>query len=129
MLNKMPAILVVDDDESIRTMFARALRQLGDVDQAKGGEEALLLLEAKKYDCILGSDVLYADGMHPYLRKIFETNLAPGGSVLISDPFRKTSFALLEAMEADGFQVTMSKWTVGIRPPPRPVGVFELTRP
>ena len=40
----------------------------------------------------------------------------------------RTSFALLEAMEADGWKVTMNKWTVGITPPERPVGVFELTR-
>ena len=80
------------------------------------------------YDCILGSDVLYADSMHPHLRRIFDANLAPGGTILLSDPFRKDSFALLEAMEADGWKVTMTKWTVGIAPPPRPVGVFELTR-
>ena len=80
------------------------------------------------YDCILGSDVLYAESMHPHLRRIFEANLAPGGKVLLSDPFRKSSFALLEAMGADGWNVTMNKWTVGVTPPERPVGVFELTR-
>lgn len=80
------------------------------------------------YDCILGADVLYGEAVHPHLRKIFETNLAPGGCVLLADPFRKTSLHLLEAMEAEGWRVTMSKWTVGITPPPRPVGVYELTR-
>lgn len=80
------------------------------------------------YDCILGSDVLYADSMHPHLRLIFETNLAPGGTILVSDPFRASSIAFLEAMESDGWNVTMSKWTVGITPPERRVGVFELTR-
>lgn len=81
-----------------------------------------------QYDYILGSDVLYADAMHPHLRRIFEGNLAPGGKVLLSDPFRAPSLPLLEAMEADGWTVTMNKWTVGVAPPPRPVGVFELTR-
>jgi len=80
------------------------------------------------YDCILGSDILYSDSMHPHLRRIFDTNLAPGGKILLSDPFRRASVALLETMEAEGWRVTMSKWTVGIAPPPRPVGVFELTR-
>lgn len=84
--------------------------------------------DATTYDCILGADVLYAEAVHPHLRQIFETNLARGGSVLLSDPFRKASLRLLEAMEADGWRVTMSKWTVGITPPPRPVGVYELTR-
>jgi predicted nicotinamide N-methyase len=85
--------------------------------------------DEERYDCILGSDVLYAEGLHPHLRRIFETNLAPGGTILLSDPFRKASFPLLEAMAADGWNVTMNKWTVGIAPPERPVGVFELTRP
>ncbi len=84
--------------------------------------------ERSLYDCILGSDVLYADTLHPHLRRIFERNLAPGGMVLLSDPFRHASIALLEAMEVDGWNVTMNKWTVGVAPPERPVGVFELTR-
>ncbi len=81
-----------------------------------------------RYDLIIGSDILYAEPLHPQLRHIFDTNLAPGGSVLIADPFRETSFALLEAMERDGWRVTLDKWTVGVTPPPRPVGVFTLTR-
>lgn len=81
-----------------------------------------------RYDVILGSDVLYAAPLHPHLRHIFATNLAPGGTVLLSDPFRETSLRLLEAMEAEGWCVTMDKWTVGLAPPPRPVGVFALTR-
>lgn len=84
--------------------------------------------DEERYDVILGSDVLYSDAMHPHLRRIFETNLAPGGTLLLSDPLRATSFALLEAMEAEGWSATMNKWTVGIAPPERPVGVFTLTR-
>ena len=80
------------------------------------------------YDIILGSDVLYADTMHAPLRHIFETNLAEGGTLLLSDPFRRPSFALLEAMGEEGWKVTFDKWTVGVVPPERPVGVFELTR-
>lgn len=80
------------------------------------------------YDLILGSDVLYRDTFHVYLRAIFEKNLAPGGKILLADPLRAPSFQLLEAMEADGWRITMNKWTVGVKPPPRPVGVFELAR-
>lgn len=80
------------------------------------------------YDLIVGSDIIYADGMHPHLARIFETNLAPGGALLLSDPFRKDSFAFLESLEASGWKVTFDKWTVGVKPPERPVGVFQLTR-
>ncbi len=81
-----------------------------------------------RYDLILGSDILYSEEMHPHLRRIFDANLAPGGRLLIGDPFRRPSLALFEAMEASGWWVSMSKWTVGIVPPPRAVGVFELGR-
>jgi predicted nicotinamide N-methyase len=80
------------------------------------------------YDWILGADILYAVSLHPHLRAIFERNLAPGGRLLLADPFRKGSFGLLEAMEAEGWKVTLNKWTVGVAPPERAVGVFELTR-
>lgn len=81
-----------------------------------------------QYDLILGSDILYAEPVHPHLRHIFETCLAPGGSLLVADPFREASVGFLETLQAGGWQVTMDKWTVGITPPPRPVGVFALRR-
>jgi methyltransferase-like protein 23 len=84
--------------------------------------------EGETYDFIVGADILYADSLHPQLRQIFETNLAPGGRLLLSDPFRSASIALLEAMDADGWNVAFNKWTVGVVPPPRAIGVFELVR-
>jgi methyltransferase-like protein 23 len=84
--------------------------------------------ETDTYDFIVGADILYADSVHPQLRHIFESNLAPGGRLLLSDPFRAESFALLQSLEADGYDVAFNKWTVGVVPPPRPVGVFELSR-
>ncbi len=84
--------------------------------------------DGDRYDLILGSDILYAAQLHPHVRHIFETNLAPGGRVLVGDPYRANSLTFLEAMEATGWKVTLTKWTVGIAPPPRQVGVFELTR-
>jgi methyltransferase-like protein 23 len=84
--------------------------------------------EVGAYDYIIGSDILYADSVHPQLRQIFDTNLAPGGRLILSDPLRPASFELLEAMARDGWNVVVNKWTVGVVPPPRPIGVFELTR-
>lgn len=85
--------------------------------------------DGARYDWILGSDVLYGEALHPHLRRIFETGLAPGGRVLLSDPFRGTSLRLLEALEADGWGVAIAKWSVGEAAAPRPIGVFELTPP
>ena len=96
-------------------------------------------LDPARYDVILGADVLYAESMHDHLRRIFEANLAPGGRVLLSDPFRAVSLRLLEALEAGGWGVAMSKWSVASvggadgsdadGDAPRPIGVFELTAP
>lgn len=82
-----------------------------------------------RYDWIIGADILYGEGRHPHLRRIFASNLAPGGRVLLSDPFRATSLRLLEAMEADGWAVSVAKWNVGEALSPRPIGLFELTPP
>lgn len=84
--------------------------------------------DTDRYDLIIGSDILYAGELHAPLRRIFDGNLAPGGTLLLADPFRETSLRLLEAMERDGWTVRLDRWTVGIVPPPRNVGVFALTR-
>jgi predicted nicotinamide N-methyase len=85
--------------------------------------------DTARYDVLLGADVLYAERQHPHLRRIFETNLAPGGRILLSDPFRSPSLRLLEALESDGWTIEISKWSVGEDVAPRPIGVFELTSP
>jgi methyltransferase-like protein 23 len=85
--------------------------------------------DTSQYNWIIGSDILYADTLHPRLRQIFERNLAPGGRVLVADPFRGVSLGLLEAMEGDGWRISMAKWTVGEAAAPRAVGVFELIPP
>jgi methyltransferase-like protein 23 len=82
----------------------------------------------ERYDLILGADVLYAERLHSFLRHVFETNLAPGGRLLLADPFRVRSMPLLESLEADGWTITFSKWTVGEKKASLPIGVYEVTR-
>jgi len=85
--------------------------------------------DAGRHDWIIGSDILYAETMHPHLRGIFESALAPGGRVLLSDPFRAVSLRLLGALEADGWTVGLTKWSVGEEGDRRPIGLFELEPP
>ena len=85
--------------------------------------------ETERYDWIIGSDILYGEMMHPALRQIFAANLAPGGRILIADPFRAVSFKLLEELEADGWTVAVSKWQIGEASASRPIGLFELASP
>lgn len=81
-----------------------------------------------QYDWIIGSDILYSNEMHLHLRHIFEFNLLPNGRILLSDPFRETSFNLLEELEAEGWNIKITKWNIGEEPSLRPIGVFELSR-
>lgn len=82
--------------------------------------------DAGRYDWILGSDILYVEEEHLVLHRIFETSLAAGGRLLLSDPFREKNLRMLGMLEGDGWGVTVSRWDVGEGSIPRPVGVFEL---
>lgn len=81
-----------------------------------------------RYDWIIGADILYGGAMHPHLRHIFETSLAPRGRLLLSDPFRPTGLPLLERMEADGWRVSMTRRSIG-EAEPRAIGVFDVQPP
>jgi predicted nicotinamide N-methyase len=84
--------------------------------------------DPRRYNWIIGSDVLYADTNHEHLRRILEGNLAPGGRLLLSDPYRAASLPLLEAMEGDGWRVTHTRWLIGEGGDARAVAVYELSR-
>lgn len=85
--------------------------------------------DGEPYDWIFGSDILYGEAMHEPLRKIFETNLASGGRILLSDPLRATSFKFFDELEASGWSIEISRWNIGEEATTRAVGVFELAPP
>lgn len=80
--------------------------------------------ETRTFDLIVGSDILYAAGLHDHLRHIVATNLAPGGSVVIADPAREASIPFFEQRQAEGFRVAFDKWTIS----ERPIGVYTITK-
>ncbi len=82
--------------------------------------------DTHRYDWIIGSDILYSDNMHDNLVEIFRANLAPGGRVLLADPFRGVSMYLLESLQSQGWRVTVSRYKLGTETEPRAIGVFEL---
>jgi predicted nicotinamide N-methyase len=84
--------------------------------------------DTERYDLILGGDVIYAPRLQPFLRTIFDANLAPGGRLLLGDPFRSASIRMLEAMEQDGWTVRMTKWRLGGQWGERLIGGFECYR-
>ena len=84
--------------------------------------------DSVRYDYIIGADILYAEGAQPHLRRILESNLAPGGRILLSDPFRLSSIRFLETFEGHGWTMQMAKWGLGEGDERRTIGVFELRR-
>ncbi len=82
-----------------------------------------------RYEWIVGADILYGESLHPHLREIFEHNLAPGGRVLLADPFREIGLKLLEGLEKSGWSVRLSKWSVGEDAALRAIGIYELAPP
>lgn len=82
--------------------------------------------DASRYDWIIGADILYAESTQAHLRRIFETNLASGGRILVSDPLRISSVRFLETLEGEGWSLSMTKWTIGEGELARAIGVFEL---
>lgn len=124
------SVTQTDRDELAMSVCRRNCERNG----ARGCEQRLAEWAAWEgagaYDWIVGSDILYGEEAQPHLRRIFETDLAPGGRVLLSDPFRAVSLRLLEELEAGGWSVTLSKWSVGEEEAsPRPVAVYELAPP
>ena len=51
--------------------------------------------DPERYDWIIGSDILYGESLHPHLRRIFESNLASKGRILLADPFRGSVLCFL----------------------------------
>ena len=82
--------------------------------------------EKGEYNWIIGADILYSEKLFPSLRRIFESNLAPGGRVLLSDPFRGIGFLeQIEDLGSQGWSVTHTNRDVG----GTAIGVFELVGP
>jgi predicted nicotinamide N-methyase len=80
------------------------------------------------FDFILGADVLYVTTMHDRLRAICDAHLAPQGRALFSDPFRAQSLPMLEAMEQDGWRVSLAKWSITVETGQRTIAVYEAAR-
>lgn len=82
----------------------------------------------EKFDFIVGADVLYVTTMHERLRAICAQYLASGGRVLFSDPLREQSLPMMEAMDADGWRVSLTKWSVAVEDGSRSIAIYEAAR-
>lgn len=67
-----------------------------------------------QYDLILGSDVIYERSMYFYLESIFNRNLKPDGSLLISDPGRPQALEFMALLEKSGWNISMETQSVSL---------------
>lgn len=83
------------------------------------------------YDFIIGSDILYGVPLHPHLKDIFQTRLAPGGHVLIADPSRMGSTEFFDDLHGLGWAIEVSDWRMDLSNDgePRLVYVYDLQPP
>jgi len=58
-----------------------------------------------RFDCIWGSDILYETRFYEPLITLFRDLLAPGGRIILSEPWREVSRPVWGRLAADGFTV------------------------
>ena len=61
---------------------------------------------------ILGADITYERPLHVYLEAIFNRCLAPGGTILVSDPGRPQTLEFAAHLELRGWQIAIDTQTV-----------------
>lgn len=52
-MNEVPRLLIADDDELSLLLMSEILENIGDIDTAKNGHEALLMIEREDYDLVI----------------------------------------------------------------------------
>jgi predicted nicotinamide N-methyase len=75
-----------------------------------------------QYDVILGADILYETAVHPAVASILNSNLVPGGRMLLADPGRPQALEFLGKLEDEGRRFELSVRTVS---PTSPLGSGE----
>lgn len=74
----------------------------------------------RRYDLVIGADVLYDTAAHAPVRAILERNVAAGGRALLTDPGRMHTPAFVAALRDGDWQVTTSVRDVPAIQPTRP---------
>jgi predicted nicotinamide N-methyase len=59
----------------------------------------------ERFDFIIGSDILYHPDLNPFLKRIFQDNLKPGGKIVMADAGRKDSLSFVDELRLEGWPV------------------------
>ena len=79
-----------------------------------------------RYDLIIGADILYERAMHQHLVPIFHTNLAPNGTLVLTDPSRPQALELIAALERAGWQVDIEMQSITLPLPGRATKTMDV---
>ena len=88
----------------------------------------------KKFDWIIGSDVLYNPSLNPYVAAILEHNLAEGGQLLFAHPSRPVTKKFLDEIKGSlGLQEEITIQVVTVQEPGVPefnqgIDIHHLTK-
>lgn len=90
--------------------------------------------DARRYDLIIGADVLYERETHTLVREILSRNLAPSGRAILADPRRLDTPAFLASLRAEGWHIGMESLEVPAIVPVRPgqsvtIDLFTIRNP
>ena len=103
---KHGARVVQTDHDALALALCRhnaALNRIAGIEQFVGDWQAWT--HTRRYDLIVGADVIYDTADYDVLEKVFRANLAPRGEVLLTDPMRQQTIALFTVMEDAGWTV------------------------
>lgn len=81
----------------------------------------------RRFDAILGADILYERKQWDYLEPFWRAHLAPGGFVLLGEPGRQTGDSFIKWIAARQWNLRCLAQPVPSFP--RPIRLFHLTRP
>lgn len=79
------------------------------------------------FDVIWGSDILYESRFYEPLISLFRRLLAPGGRIILSEPWREVSRPVWDRLAADGFGVTrLLRETVAVASCRSVISLYEI---
>jgi len=78
----------------------------------------------RRFDLILGADILYERVQWPFLEAFWRAHLAASGRVILGEPGRQTGEAFIQWIASRGWRLSIEQIPVCTRP--KPIGIFIL---
>ena len=85
--------------------------------------------DERRFDYIIGSDILYYHSLHEPLLRIFETALAEGGHVVVADPLRESSVEFFDRLTAQGWDIDVEFYDMTDGEKTKRIAVLDLKPP